>query len=188
VERVAGAEKARTRQKDDALARTSMLEDLARRHSAALSSYFRRRVKPASDVPDLVQDVFLRLSQLEDVTAVAKPDHYLFATASNALKDRARRAETRRVAAHVPFEESEHGGSDFAPDRVLAGKETLERVKKALLDLPERTRDIFVLRAFEEQRMAVIAQSLGISRRAAEKHYVRAMKHLTEVIGPWRDD
>lgn len=185
---MSNAGKSDRRERDDGSARGSLLEELARRYSASLSRFFERRVTPSSDVPDLVQEVFLRLSRLEDLSAVNRPEHYLFATASSALKDRARRAKTRHADRHEPFDEFAHGGSDFSPERVLAGREALDRVRKALLELPDRTRDVFVLRVFEDQRMADIAQFLGISRRAVEKHYVRAMAHVSRSVGNWRDD
>jgi RNA polymerase sigma-70 factor (ECF subfamily) len=65
-------------------------------------------------------------------------------------------------------------------ERVFLGKEALNRASVALLELPERTRTIFVLRRLEGMRYADVARRLGISVSAVEKHMVRAIAHLTE--------
>lgn len=163
-----------------------LIDRLARRYSAALSRYFERRVAHPADVPDLMQDVFLRLSRLENSGGIERPESYLFATAASALKDRARRDAARMRQAHESFDDSAHGGSDFSPARVLEGRQGVERLQQALTELPERTRDAFVLRVFEEQKMAEVARCLGISVRAAEKHCAKALAHVARALEDWR--
>lgn len=166
--------------------RDGLLDDLAWRYAAPLARFFERRVRNRHDVPDLVQDVFLRLSALPDPTTINLPEHYLFMTASNVLRDKARRDAVRHADRHDEFDESALEGSDITPQRVLEGKEAIVRLRAALMELPERTRDIFVLRVFEECRMNDIAGAIGISRRAAEKHYARAIAHVVHALEDWR--
>lgn len=163
------------------------LELLAREYRGALSRYFERRVDRTADVPDLVQEVFLRLARLGDLSRIGKPEHYLFATAASALADRARRNLVRHASAHDHFDEAVHGGSDFSPHRVLEGKEALARLDEVLRRLPTRTRDVFVLRTFEERKMADVARVIGISTRAAEKHYAKALAFAARSLEGWRD-
>ena len=54
------------------------------------------------------------------------------------------------------------------------------RATAALLELPDRTRIIFVLRRLEGMKYSEIAHKLGISVSAVEKHMLRAMSYLTE--------
>lgn len=171
----------------DRVERDGALDRLARRHGAALTRFFERRVQRKSEVPDLVQDVFLRLSRIPDPAAIERPENYLFATAASALRDRARRDSVRCADSHDEFDEFAHGSSDFSPARVLEGREAVERLRTTLLSLPERTRDAFVLRVFEDQKMADVARSLGISVRAAEKHYAKAMAHVARALEDWRN-
>jgi FixJ family two-component response regulator len=60
--------------------------------------------------------------------------------------------------------------SDIPADRVLESKEAAVRLQAVLLELPDRSRDVFVLRVMEGLKMADVARALGISTRAAEKH------------------
>ncbi|MEJ7926392.1 sigma-70 family RNA polymerase sigma factor [Sphingobium sp. AN641] len=165
--------------------RQGLLAALAKRYSTPLARFFERRVRDRQDVADLVQEVFLRLSALPNPMAIKEPEHYLFVTAASALLDKVRRDVVRHASNHVEFDEKLLQGSDLTPLRVLEGREAIVHLRAALLELPERTRDIFVLRIFEECRMDDIAAAVGISRRATEKHYVRALAHVAQALGDW---
>lgn len=164
----------------------TLLETLALRYSPSLTRFFSRRVNNQADVADLVQDVFLRLSRLHDLSAIQQPEHYLFKTAASALRDQLRRDEVRSRSLHDEFDEVKHGGSDLTPERVLAGRQAVESLRDALRALPERTRDVFVLRVFEGLKMAEIARALGISQRAVEKHYAKAMGSVAVALSGFR--
>lgn len=166
--------------------RDTLLEALALRYTRALTLFFSRRVENKADVPDLVQDVFLRLSKLRDLSAVQQPDHYLFRTAASALRDQIRRDRARDRILHDEFNELIHGGSDFSPERVLAGRQAVQCLQRAIRDLPERSRDVFVLRVFEGLKMAEIGRAIGISQRAVEKHYAKAMAFVAAALSDFR--
>jgi RNA polymerase sigma-70 factor (ECF subfamily) len=166
--------------------RDSVLTRLVRTYERALGRFFERRVHSKADVPDLVQEVFLRLSRMTDPAAIEKPEHFLFVTAANVLRDKARReGALRRAAGHEVLQIAEEG-SDFPPDRVLESKQAAEVLARALGELPERTRDIFVLRVLEGMRMADVARAFSISTRAAEKHQAKALAWVTRALEDWR--
>lgn len=168
--------------------RGALLDQLARRYARPLARFFERRVSVRDDVPDLVQDVFLKLSRMPDPGVIDQPDRFLFVTAANTLRDRARREAARGGAVHESWDDEAHPGSDFSAQRVLEGREAVLRLRDALLELPERTRDIFVLRVLEGLKIGDIARLVGISTRATEKHVARALAHVTAALEAWRDD
>jgi RNA polymerase sigma-70 factor (ECF subfamily) len=167
--------------------RDAVLTSMAATYRDALGRFFARRVRESADVPDLVQEVFLRLSRLPDPAAVDKPEHFLFVTAANVLKDRARRAAVRGQGLHDPLPDEDLPGSEIPADRVLAGREAAARLRAALAELPERQRDVFVLRVLEGMKMADVARALSISTRAAEKHQAKALAHVAAALEGWRD-
>jgi RNA polymerase sigma-70 factor (ECF subfamily) len=61
-----------------------------------------------------------------------------------------------------------------------------DALRRALAELPERTRDVFVLRMLEGLKMADVAHALAISTRAAEKHQARALAHIADRLKAWR--
>ncbi|SFG29500.1 RNA polymerase sigma-70 factor, ECF subfamily [Novosphingobium sp. CF614] len=161
-----------------------VLEQLSRHFRGSLLRYFGRRTKDMADREDMVQEVFVRLIRRGGTSALAHENlsGYVFETASSVLKDRLRKHVTHRVEAHEPFDSDRHSDVDFSPEHVLLGKERLARATAVLLELPERTRVIFVLRRLEGMRFNEIAARLGISVSAVEKHMQRAVTHLMRRI------
>jgi RNA polymerase sigma-70 factor (ECF subfamily) len=153
---------------------------LSLRFRPALIGYFCRRVKDVIEAEDLTQEVFLRMLRRGNVADLDDVRAYLFETASSVLIDRARRRAARRLQDHECFDPKAHAGETIPVERVFIGRESLNHASIALLELPERTRTIFVLRRLEGMRYADVAQRLGISVSAVEKHMTRAVAHLTE--------
>ena len=66
---------------------------------------------------------------------------------------------------------------------MLQGRQALATVLKALKQLPERTRTIFILFRLEGIRQREIADLLGVSVRTVELHVIKASVHLRECLG-----
>lgn len=167
----------RDRQNRDENSRERLLDSWAERYQQPLFRYFRRRVSPPEDAHDLVQEVFLRLSRRADLGSIRRVDSYLFRVAANVLADRYRR-QARQPAEVVFYDDSLHAQADFSPERVLSGRQDLERLIEALAELPERTRQIFVLYHLEQVRQKDIAERLGMPLSTLEKHMARANRFL----------
>lgn len=154
------------------------LEMWVRRYGRALRAYFQRRAPHFIDPEDLAQEVFARLARRGNLAEIAAAEAYLFQTANSVLVDCLRRAEVRGGEAHDAFEEEQHGTADLDPERVLIGKEALDRLITALYELPEPVRKAFALYHFDECRHTDIARRLGISVSTVEKYMARANAHL----------
>jgi RNA polymerase sigma-70 factor (ECF subfamily) len=111
-------------------------------------------------------------------TSAEQARNYIFQIAMNCWRDRGRRKLSHGTV--VDWNEELIGGlaEEISPERVLSGRESLERVVSALQELGERTRDVFVLCRLENMKQAQIAQVLGISVSAVEKHLSKALAHL----------
>ena len=168
---------------DDDKAALGRLDGSLRR---SLFSYFRRRTSDF-DLEDMVQDVFVRLVKRGGASKLEgeNPAAYVFETASSVLNDHLRKKITHRVGDHIPFDQNHHGGADFSPEHVLIGREQLARASVLLLQLPKRTREVFMLRRVEAMRPADVAARLGISVSAVEKNMRRAMQHLATSRNEW---
>ena len=151
-----------------------------------LLAYFRRRVRNASEVEDLVQEVFLRLTVRGTPDTLDHASSYIFQTAASVLTDRHRRRTVRHADDHVMLDPETLGDQDFDPSRILAGKQALNAAAAALMTMPERTRAIFLLKRLDGLRHQAIATQLGISVSAVEKHMVRAIEHLMAHAGDVR--
>lgn len=171
---------------DEEAARTDAFMRQAAGMRGPLIAYFRRRVRDAGEVEDLVQEVFLRLTVRGTPEQLDGATGYIFQTASSVLADRHRRRTVRHADDHIMLEPETHGGTDFDPHRIAVGKQSLTAATAALLTMPERTRTIFLLKRLDGMRHQAIATQLGISVSAVEKHVVRAMEHLMAHLGEER--
>ena len=151
--------------------------DIAAYHPALLQ-YFRRKARDQNEIDDLVQEVFLRVVGRRSAEPVENVGAYVFQTAASVLVDRHRRVTVRHTDDHVEFDADRHSSSDFDAARVLEARQALQSAVVALQSLPERTRDIFILRRIEGIAYRDIADRFGISVSAVEKHMVRAIHHL----------
>lgn len=161
-----------------------LLAELDARFRSPLNRFFHRRTQNQAEAEDLTQEVFLRVARRDEQSTPENIDAFIFAIASNLLRDRGRRRAVRGVA--VDAEELMARGQtpdsalveEIDPQRVLSAKEDLRRVLAAINELPVRTQDAFVLRRMEGMSIKEVANALGVSVSAVEKHLARAVAHL----------
>ncbi|WP_291875162.1 sigma-70 family RNA polymerase sigma factor [Caulobacter sp.] len=154
------------------------LRGLDRRYRPALMAFFMRRAATHSDAEDMTQELFAKLARAED-PAMQNPDAYVFQMAANLLRDRHRRERVRAgyraaMAAGDPVDLE-----PIDPARILQGREDLGEVSRALRELPERTRAIFLLYRLEGMKQAELATLYGMTTSGVQKHILKAMGHLT---------
>ena len=164
------------------LADQALVGALSEQFRPVLHRYFRRRRLPEKDIEDATQEVFMRLSRRQGLADMSNVAGYLFETAASVAVDHQRRASVRQSDAHETYDDQFHAVADLAPDHVLEGRESLGLLLSALLELPERTRNVFLLARLEHLRHAEIARRLGISVSAVEKHVLKAMAHVIERV------
>jgi RNA polymerase sigma factor (sigma-70 family) len=163
--------------------------DLAARFSAPLLSYFLRRVRDRTQAEDLVQDALLRVIRASEGEVIEHPESYVFKVAANLLKDSRRHAVRHPTVVGAAVEEE--AGSEVeealiderSPERVLDGETSLAEVLRALGELSELTRNVFVLFRLEHMKQKDIAALYGIAQSTVEKHVMRAVLHLARRCG-----
>ncbi|MBW8813034.1 MAG: sigma-70 family RNA polymerase sigma factor [Caulobacterales bacterium] len=147
-----------------------------------LIRFFRRRTGGAAEAEDLTQEVFLRLLRRPDGEAIDNPEAFLFRTAVNLLRDRARRAGA--FAAHAAeLAERQDRVEGLSPERVLEGRQSLAAAMRILEELDERVRDAFILHRLEGLKYAEIAELFGVSVSSVEKYVIKALAHLARRAG-----
>lgn len=157
--------------------RASRLEGLALRYRQPLLRYFTRKGLAFDAAEDCAQEVFVRLARTNEET-VQNAEAYLFTIASSVLISRARKAKTRFDALHHPIEDFSLASGDAPQDRVLEGKEALERLVAALSELPADTREMFLLNREDGLTYTQIAARYALSVKVVERHIGKALNHL----------
>lgn len=144
-----------------------------------LRPYLARRV-PRDQVDDLLQETMLRLHQRRTDFAISNLSAYAFQTARSVIVDRVRRDGAKKRDTLSGYIDAPHAIEHITPEQIALGKEALQRFTIALQELPERTRDIFVLHRFEEMSYPQIGEHLNISLSSVGKHIVKALRLLAQ--------
>lgn len=133
-----------------------------------------RRAGCRATAADLVQDLFVRfwrrpLVQVEELST------YLLRCAGNIAVDHLRSESVRsRVSEGLMSDGLDHELDE--PQAALEAGNDLRHVEAALRDLPQRTRQIFLLNRIHGRKYAEIAKAMGLSQSAVEKHMMRALQ------------
>lgn len=138
------------------------------------------RHAPDDQVDDLLQETILRIHQRGAPDAIDNFRAYAFQTARSVIIDGGRRDAVRKRDAHFVLEEYHYPIDPITPEQTLMDRESVQEFVAALQEMPERTRDIFVLQRFEDMSYPAIAQYMGISLSAVGKHMVKALRLLAE--------
>jgi RNA polymerase sigma factor (sigma-70 family) len=137
------------------------------------------RGRTVDDSDDLIQEAFLRMELYCRDHQVCQPEAFLVRTALNLSVDERRSAHARRVVAErvesLPLIDPHP-----TPDEVLSTQQRLQRMKRGLRTLTPRAREVFLMNRLEGYSYGQIADRLGISESAVEKHIAKASQFLWE--------
>lgn len=124
---------------------------------------------------DVTQDACVKALEVEKPDSVREPLRYILRIARNLFLD-GRRKEKRDAAFLVQLGVMPPSPTLSAdPERLLAGKQELQRALAAIDDLPPRCREAFTLHRFEGLSYAAIARRMNVSNGTVEKHIAEAM-------------
>jgi RNA polymerase sigma factor (sigma-70 family) len=138
-----------------------------------------RRVTPASlEIDDVIQEAYAILWGLSDVSHIGNPRAYLYQVVKSVVSELLRRAGPPAVRntleLHAPLEPEE----GLTPERILSGRQELDRLYRAIMRLPEPARTIFVMRKIDNVPQKVIAERLRVSEHVVENHVARGLRTI----------
>jgi len=155
----------------------------------ALVRFLHRRTRSQDDAEDIAQESLTRLIRYRSHA----PDTWgalLYRIALNALNDRGRRAASRHDAQHFSLDDEamELASAEPSHEQRTASEQDLVALQRALLRLPGRCRQIYLLNRIEGMTYAEIAEHCSISVKAVEKHVSRALHLLRERLGTFHTE
>jgi RNA polymerase sigma-70 factor (ECF subfamily) len=132
----------------------------------------------AADAADAVQDLYIRLWTSRDrLEGIRQPKAYGLTMLRNICLDRLRH---EKVARSEPLKAVEFRLSD--EDRVLAARETIKSVEKAIAKLPDNQQKVLRMRVFEDMEYKDIASATGLSEGSLRVMLSAARKTLRKLL------
>lgn len=131
----------------------------------------------ADAAEDVYQSIYLKVSSLKTTTQIQDARPYLYRLAYHeAVTYNRRTASEQRLLADV----AELLGEGQVPDtaRTAAAQIELCAVMRAVTELPQPSREIFVLSVYHELSERVIAARMGLSRSKVARHLSRALEYV----------
>jgi RNA polymerase sigma-70 factor (ECF subfamily) len=146
----------------------------------ALRAYLHKRFPALSDHDDLVQEAFIRLLNARREGRLTCAKAFLFTVARNLAIDMFRRRG--RTVTHESLSElAELPSLEEAADAAstIEHQHRLEVLIEAVVSLPERCREVMMLRHLDGLAYKEIAERLGISPNTVKVHMVKGVRDCT---------
>jgi RNA polymerase sigma-70 factor, ECF subfamily len=157
---------------------------LVRYWQQPMARFLARVTGSDAHVPDLCQEVFLRLhlarTRYRDTGQFSS---WLYRIAVNVARDALRR--TRPVQ---PLGSHEPESKALAADLWHEQHELAAAVREALAELPPAAREVLVLRHYEEMSFAEMARVLDVPESTLKSRFAAALRRLRERLRPWLED
>ncbi|MDR0182650.1 RNA polymerase sigma factor [Lysobacter arvi] len=149
-----------------------------REHRPMLVAWLARRIGE-DDAQDVAQEALVRLMRYRG-QPVEQLRPLMYRIAINVIHDRGRRDSTRQVFAHVSLDQDFVGLPSLEPthETRITHEQELALVRAAILELPERCRQVYLLNRIDGLSYSQIAQHCAISVKAVEKHIGKALSLL----------
>jgi RNA polymerase sigma-70 factor (ECF subfamily) len=148
-------------------------------HEPSLRSYLRAVFPSFPDVDDLVQESYARLIRARETGRVGYAKAFLFTTARNAALDFFRRRKVVSIEAVADL--SALSVIEDTPDasEAVNKQQELELLSAAVRGLPERCRQVMMLRHLDGLAYKEIAERLEISPETVKVHMIKGVKDCT---------
>ncbi len=143
----------------------------------SLSRYVHRFTGDTDAAADIVQDAFLRLLEHDLPREEVRP--WIFVVATNLARDVVRKKERRR---RLLVANQERPGMASSPHEDMERAERVAAVRKALVRLSERDRQMLLMRE-EGFRYSEIAEAVGVRPTSVGALVARALKRFSAAYG-----
>lgn len=156
----------------------SFVAGLAAQYGDRLRRFLFTRARNTADVPDLAQEVFLRLMRVEQHEMIRSPEAYLFTVARHVAHQHTLHQANAPQAVDITevFPELQMSASDDPLERAEISLR-MKHLKCALDELPPRLAATLLLHRFDGFSIEEIASQLGVARITAAKYLAQALIH-----------
>lgn len=153
-------------------------QEVFNEHFQAIRNYIYFKTSDPDMADDLAQDTFIKLwenrAKIDRKTLKA----YLYTIAGNLSINQLKRQQLQYKFARSTV----HRVDDQSPEYLAQMKEYEQKLQKVISEIPEGSREVFLMNRLEDMKYREIAERLGISVKAVEKRMSRALQIIREKL------
>lgn len=155
----------------------SVYSSIFREYSQTLFNFLYYKSGNQKLAEDLTQEAFLKLWINCSKVNFEKAKGFVFTTGQNLMLNSFKHDKVK-----LKFQNLGHSGVFHEnPNFLLEEKELKEELEKAISNLPDKQREVFLLSRIDKKTYIEIAEILGISRQAVEKRIYNALNTLRKI-------
>ena len=155
-------------------------EEIFNKHSQTLRNYIYYKCGDTQQAEDIVQEAYIKLWNNCAKVIFEKAKSFLYTVANNHFLNE---VAHKKVVLEYQKQNISNNTTIETPQYLLEEEEFHKKLKKAIADLPERQREVFLLSRIDKKKYSEIADIVGISVKAVEKRMSKALLTLKEQIG-----
>ena len=146
----------------------------------------RHYLEDEDEARGVVQDAYVKLWEIRsNLQQDSNLGYFLFTLVKNSCLNIIKRRQNilrhheiiRAKELHYQYESLERVGPDF-----LEFNELIEKIERAIKNLPEHCRVVFEMSRNEEFKNREIAEKLGVTQKTIEAHLTKALKILRKEL------
>jgi len=159
----------------------TLVADLAATHGDQLRRFLVARVRNVVDVPDIVQEVYLRMLRIPNIESIRSPEAYLFTVARHVVQQHAlRQTATPPSVELTQMFDIPSTASEVDPVLATDAAQCVEQLQGAMEELSPKVRATFLLHRRDGLSLDDIGTRLGISRPMVKKNLMKALIHFRQ--------
>lgn len=156
--------------------KNAFVEELAATHGQRLRRFLQTRVRNAADIPDIIQEVFLRLLRVPNHETIRAPEAYIFTIAHHVAQQHSLQSSATARAVELGEVLSElRAATESDPALEVSAQQCLAELNQVLHDLPPKQQATFLFYRRDGMSLDEISERLGITRHMAKKYLAKAL-------------
>jgi RNA polymerase sigma-70 factor (ECF subfamily) len=151
-------------------------------HEAALMRYLGRVCADPQEVPDLRQDVYVKVYEAAMHRRPAVSRAFVLTIARNLVVDRVRHSRIVSIRSASDPDALNVLIDELSPERRTQAGQELKRLGAAFHVMPPKCREVMWLRKVDELSQVEVARQMNLSVRTVEFHVRKGMRILAQVL------
>jgi RNA polymerase sigma factor (sigma-70 family) len=144
-------------------------------------AWLRRSSYRFEDEDDLIQEAYSRIAGIDPV-GITSGRRYFFVTVRNLVLEQMRRARIVRIDAVAEVAELNIVEDGPDPEAAASSRQELAIVKRLIDGLPERCRQIFMMRKVQGLPQRDIARALRVTENIVEKEAGKGLRLILDAL------